>query len=297
MLGAALASGSVVVPVSDGTHCSDNRIVAGAIATTEDIQAFVHCAALYVSEHGTAEARRAFNEDERWLMGSIYLFVDEIAASGEDSTTFVFPPDPSREGQVWGTSIDSFGTDYYFELHRILSTVDAGWIYYAFTNPATGRTEPKSSYVIEVDWNGTRAAIGAGLYANDRPGTCNADEVNAAGLTATPSDRKLQEFVRCAALLLESKGYFAMDEFEQGSRWADGPSYVYVMDMMGNQVMTSSRIRVNANALHEWGGGGTQPSAFGGRDIVGVGDSFGESSLYYWHFNPAAGAMQRRWAC
>lgn len=292
--GAVLASESVVAPASDRTFCSDSRIVAGAIATPEDIQAFVRCAAEYVREHGTEEARRAFSEDEQWHTGSIYVFVDEIAASGEDSFTFVFPPDPSREGQVWGTSIDSFGTDYYFELHRILSTVDSGWIYYAFANPATGRTEPKSSYVIEIDWNGTRAAIGAGLYASDRPGTCNADEVNAAGLTATPSDRKMQEFVRCAALLLESKGYFAMDEFEQNSRWSHGSSYVYVMDMMGNQVMTSSRIRVNGNALHEWGGSARRPSPFDGRDIIDVGDSFGESTLYYWHFNPATGAMQRK---
>ena len=185
-------------------------------------------------------------------------------------------------------------TDYFFELHRILSVVDSGWLYYAFTNPATGRDEPKSSYVIEIDWNGTRAAIGAGLYANDRPGTCNAAEVNAAGLTATPSVGKLQEFVRCAALLLESKGYFAMDEFEHSSRWTDGPSYAYVMDMMGNQVMSSSQIRVNGNPLHEWGGSGTRPSTFEGRDIVEVGDSFGESFIYYRNYNPATGALQRK---
>lgn len=279
-------------PAVDHSSCSNHTISAKAILTTGDIQAFVRCAAEYVLEHGTEEARRAFNEDERWKYGPVYVFVDGIAQSGEDAMTFVFPPDPSREGRPWGESIDSFGTDYYFELHRILSVVDSGWIYYAFANPATGRDEPKSSYVIEIDWDGNRAAVGAGLYANDRPGTCNPDEVNAAGVSTEPTDRKLQEFVRCAALVVESEGYFAKDELEGDPRWSDGSSYVFVMDMMGNQLMSSNRVRVNGNAIHEWGGGGNRPAAFGGRDVASIGDSFGESFIYYRNFNPITGQRQ-----
>ena len=289
---ALLATSTVPASASGHSSCSDHRISAKAIATTGDIQSFVRCAAEYVAEHGTVEARRAFNEDELWHYGSVYLFVDGIAQSGEDSMTFVFPPDPSREGTPWGTSIDSFGTDYFFELHRILSVVESGWIYYAFTNPTTGRDEPKSSYVMEIDWDGSRAAIGAGLYANDRPGTCNADEVNAARVSSEPGDRKLQELVRCAALMVESEGYFAKHQLEANPRWSDGSTYVFVMDMMGNQVLTSSRVRVNGIALHEWGGGGNRPAAFGGRDVVSVGDSFGESYIYYRNFNPVTGERQ-----
>lgn len=279
---------------SGQTSCSDHRISAKAIATTGDIQAFVQCAAEYVLEHGTQEARRAFNEDERWHYGPVYLFVDGIAESGEDSMTFVFPPDPSREGHLWGTSIDSFGTDYFYELHRILSVVDSGWVYYAFTNPATGLDEPKSSYVIEIDWDGNRAAIGSGLYANDIPGTCNANEVSAAHLSAGPTSRKLQEFVRCAAQMVESEGYFAKHQLEGNPRWSDGSTSVFVMDMVGNQVISSSRFRVNGNALHEWGGGGNSPAAFDGRDVLSIGDAFGEAFVYYRSFNPYSGQHQPR---
>lgn len=286
-----VASASPLAAHGEG-YCSDHRISAKAISTAGDIQAFVRCAAEFVREHGTEEARRAFNEDERWRYGPTYVFVDGIAASGEDSTTFVFPPDPSREGSPWGTSIDSFGTDYFFELHRILSVVDEGWIYYAFGNPGTGRDEPKSSYVIEVDWDGHRAAVGAGLYANDQPGTCNADEVNAANVASEPTERKLQEFVRCAALMVESEGYFATHELERNPRWSEGGTYVYVMDMMGNQLMSSNKFRVNGNALHEWGGGGNRPEAFGGRDVVSVGDSFGESFIYYQDRSPFTGESE-----
>ena len=295
LVGLALLATSTVPAAANGdSDCSEHRISAKAVATTAEIQAFVRCAAEYVHEHGTEEARRAFNEDERWHYGPIYLFVDGVAESGEDSMTFVFPPDPSREGTAWGTSIDSFGTDYFFELHRILSVVDAGWIYYAFANPATGRDEPKSSYVMEIDWDGNRAAIGAGLYANDLPGTCNADEVNAAYVSGEPTERRLQQLVRCAALMVEKEGYFARHELEGNPRWSDGSTYVFVMDLMGNQVMTSSSVRLNGNALHEWGGGGNRPAAFGGRDVVSIGDSFGETFIYYRTLNPMTGQRQQK---
>ena len=130
----------------------------------------MQCAAEYALEHGAEEARRAFNEDARWKSGPTYVFVDGVQPSGEDSLTHVFPPDPSREGSVWGTSIDGFGNDYFYELYRILSVVDEGWIYYAFNNPATGQRQPKSSYVIEIDWAGDRAAIGAGNLLARLPG-------------------------------------------------------------------------------------------------------------------------------
>ena len=274
-------------PVTSG--CPDRNIAASAVHTQGDVRVFVECAAAYIAEHGTEEARRAFNEDERWKHGPTYVFVDGIAESGEDALVHVYPPDPSREGDVWGTFIDTFGTDYYYELYRMMSLVDSGWIYYSIHNPATGKDAPKSSYVIEVDWDGERAAVGAGVYSRDWPGTCYADEVNAAALGANPSAATLREFVRCAAAVLESDGYFAMEELEGGARWTDGAHYVYVLDMMGNQVMSGNPVGVNGKALHEWGRGGGQ---FGGRDMIDVGDTFGETSVYYRSFNPQAGAQQ-----
>ena len=285
-----LLSWTASASAGGATTCSDNAIVASAVRTTKDVQAFVQCAAEYLMEHGTAEARRAFNEDERWHRGSMYVFVDGIAKSGEESIAHVFPPDPSREGTPWGTTVDSFGNDLFYELYRMLSIVDSGWIYNSFRNPETGRDEPKSSYVIEVDWDGQRAAVGAGIYAPDLPGTCNADEVNAAGLAAAPSEEKLQAYVRCAAMLVEEKGYFARSELESSSRWRHGSSYVFVMDLQGNQLLTGNRERVNGKALHEWGGKSKPMDQFGGRDMVAVGDAFGEAVIYYQGRNPMTGS-------
>ena len=272
--------------------CSDRNIAASAVRTQSDIRAFVECAEAYLAEHGTAEARRAFNEDERWKHGPTYVFVHSIAKSDPEAMAFVYPPDPSREGQRWDESIDDFGTDLSYEIYRIMQGVDAGWTYYSFPNPATGRKVPKASYVSEIDWDGERAFIGAGIYERDLPGTCHADEVTAASLGADPSAETLREFVRCAASLVELEGYFAKEELEGDGRWSDGSHYVYVLDMTGNQVLTGSRLRVNGKALHEWGRGGRRGDQFGGRDMIDVGEAFGESYVYYRSYNPLTGVYQ-----
>ena len=46
--------------------------------------------------------------------------------------------------------IDIFGNDWFREQHRIVNQVGEGWIYYSFTNPATGRDEPKASYLKSI---------------------------------------------------------------------------------------------------------------------------------------------------
>ena len=101
-----------------------------------------------------------------------------------------------EKGSRGGLLIDAFGNDWYREQHRIVNSAGDGWIYYSFLNPATGRDESKASYLKSIDWDGTLATIGAGIYRRDLPGTCRSEEVNAMGLDADPSKEKLQEFVR-----------------------------------------------------------------------------------------------------
>ena len=271
-----------------GPGCSDNYATAAAVRTRADVRAFVQCAAEYALEHGEEEARRAFNEDARWRAGPTYVFVDGVQPSGEDALVHVFPPEPSREGSVWGTSVDAFGNDYYYELHRVLSVVDEGWVHYAFPNPETGLNQPKSSYVIEMDWNGDRAAIGAGIYSRDLPGTCDPGEVNALLLEVLPSDAKLQEFVRCAAYLLESGGYFAVPILTGNPRWKYGSVYVFGVDP------TTGEVKFSGNPA-SFAVSGRQPELlYGGRDLNEAGVSFGETFWYYKFLNPATGMEQRK---
>ena len=213
--------------------CAEHSIVASAVRTQMDIQAFVQCAYEYVQEEGSSEARRAFNEDERWKSGQFYVFVDEVTSMTDMARALVYPPDPSREGEPWGLFVDSFGNDFYRELYRIMSIVEEGWIYYSITNPATDREEPKASYVKSIDWDGTPAAIGAGIYRRDIPGTCNSEEVNAMLLDGDPSNERLKEFVRCAAMELEMKGYFAINTLTKEPRWKHESIYLFAIDTYG----------------------------------------------------------------
>ena len=218
--------------------CADRSITASAVHTPENVQAFVQCAYEFVQEVGFAEARQAFHEDPRWRSGPTYVFVQETAQMHEMARVFVFPPDPSREGSPWGLLVDVFGNKYLGELYRVMSVVDEGWLYYAFRNPATDRDEPKASYVKSIDWEENPAAIGAEIYRRDLPGTCWSEEVNAMGLEDDPSNGRLQEFVRCAAMELESQGYFAVRSLSSDPRWRNGSIYLFGLDTYGNTLFS-----------------------------------------------------------
>ena len=274
--------------------CADRSVSARAVRTTGDVQAFVQCAYEFVQQAGFEEARRAFHEDERWKSGSTYVFVSEHTPISDQARSLVFPPNPSREGTTHQQLLlDAFGSDVLEERYRILSSFGEGWLYYAFSNPATGRDEPKASYVKSIDWDGTPAAIGAGIYLRDIPGTCESDEVNAMDLEADPSDERLREFVRCAAMQLESKGYFATIPLATDPRWKHGSIYLFGLDTNGSALFSgdpdSGQPGGGASELNDMLDG-----PFGGGDVVSVGDAFGETLLYYKARNPATGEMQRK---
>ncbi len=311
-----LISTFAVLPMfgaAEPPSCAEHSIVASAVRTRQDIQAFVQCAYEYVQEEGFSEARRAFNEDERWNSGPIYLFVSEVVPT-EASISFVYPPDPSLEGVPWGEPIiDVFGNDWYKEFHRVISSVGDGWMYYSFTNPVTGRDEPKSTYLKSIDWDGTPAAIGAGIYERDIPGTCWSEEVNAMLLDDDPSNERLKEFVRCAAMELEMKGYFAINTLTTDPRWKHGSIYLFAIDTYGYTLFSGDSYSEPDDIMSELVGTDEDQDlvsvedadAFGeimselvgpieDQDLVSVADAFGESFLYYTIRNPSSEMEERK---
>ena len=272
--------------------CADKSVAAGSVHTPEDVKSFVQCAYEFVQEVGVEEARRAFHEDERWKSGQIYVFVAEATHMTEQLV--VFPPDPSREGLPLGPLVDVFGNEFFSEGQRIVNSFGEGWLYYSFPNPATGRDEPKASYIKSIDWKGNPAAIGAGIYRRDLPGTCESEEVHALVLEADPSPVRLKEFVRCAAMEFESEGYFAARALSSDPRWRSRSIYVFGLDTQGNALFSG-----DPYSSQGWGSLAPElndylDGPFGGRDVVSVGDTFGESFLYYSARNPATGMLQRK---
>lgn len=278
--------------IAQQSACADKAVTAKGIRTRDDVRAFVSCAAEYVAAMGTAEAYRAFHEDERWHRNPYYLFVDTLAPSGDEVITISYPPDPSLEGIPSGNYPDAFGADIHAERYRILNTVEEGWWYYGWTNFTTNLIEPKASYVTAIDWDGTPALIGAGIYENDLPGTCHATVVNAARLEAAPSPDTLREFVNCAAQRLESQGYFAIADLVGNRRWRDGSVYLFGVDEVGIQIFTGHPVRVNGLEFLEWG---TEPRAmFSDRDAVDLAMTFGEAHFYYAVMHPTQGRVANK---
>ena len=272
--------------------CADKTVTAEGIRNREDIRAFVQCAREYALENGFEEARRAFNEDERWKSGQYYVFVDGNTARGEDSLTLVYPPDNSREGGYWGPLIDRFGNDYFKEVNRVTSDYGGGFAYYSVPNSLTGNDELKAAYVMPIDWDGTPAVIGAGIHEQDLPGACYPGSVNAANLAADPSPDRLRNLVRCAAQLVEAKGFFATSELTYSSRWNGGSVYAFGSDLTGVQIYSGKKPKENGD-LGELG----DPEAkFLGRDIFGPALVFGEMFLLYTEENPETEQPERKLA-
>ena len=160
-------------------------------------------------------------------------------------------------------------------------------------NERRREVDAPAAYAKAIDWNGVPAAIGAGIYQRDIPGTCNKDDVNATVLAADPSNARLKEFVRCAAMELESQGYFATRALSVDPRWSNRSIYVFGLDTHGYTLFSgdpySHWYGLLAPELNDHLDG-----PFGGRDVVSVGDAFGETFLYYSTRNPATGMLQRK---
>ena len=109
-------------------------------------------------------------------------------------------------------------------------------------------------------------------------------------LDSHPSEGRLQEFVRCAAMELDSMGYFASVSLANDPRWKSGSIYLFGLDTYGYTLFTGSPANpsIGSELSSDYIGN------FAGRNILGVADAFGESFLYYWNRNPGTNQWQRK---
>ena len=164
----------------------------------------------------------------------------------------------------------------------------------AFCTREPREEDPVPQPTLKLQKNCCAASIGAGIYRRDIPGTCESEEVNAGALEAAPSAERLQEFVRCAAMELEAQGYFAVRSLSSDPRWRNGSIYLFGLDTYGYTLFSG-----DPYSSQWWGSlvpelNDYLDGPFGGRDVVSVGDAFGETFLYYSTRNPATGRLQRK---
>ncbi|MCE2489238.1 MAG: cache domain-containing protein [Anaerolineae bacterium] len=113
------------------------------------------------------------------------------------------------------------------EQARIARDFGGGYVYYHIENIGSGSEEPKVSYVLQLDYQGEVAYIGAGLHPQDTHGICPPETVRA---SLVGNERELEHFVRCAEHHLRQQGLQALHDFNQGERWINGSTYIFLID-------------------------------------------------------------------
>ena len=92
---------------------------------------------------------------------------------------------------------------------------------------------------------------------------------------------------------LNREGYFATRALSSDPRWRSRSIYLFGLDTYGNTLFSgdpySQGSGVLAPELNDYLDG-----PFGGRDVVSIGDAFGETFLYYSTRNPSTGMLQRK---
>ena len=138
---------------------------------------------------GFEEARRAFNEDERWKSGPTYVFVD----MGYFASVSLANDPRWRSGSIYLFGLDTYGYTLFtgspanrllgselssdsmggFGGRNVLGVADAfgeTFLYYRNRNPATNQWQRKVTFVKRVTSFGVPLLIGAGYYlASERP--------------------------------------------------------------------------------------------------------------------------------
>lgn len=270
--------GAGFYPVAAPGTCSPARVRASLVYTQADIEQFVRCAELELKQRGLV-ALYDLGSDARWQSGPIYIFLlDHLSL---DAIVH-----PSLEGQYLGGLIDSTGFEFVKEMAAITEHYGDGYTYYEFTNPATGATEPKISYVRNVKIDGFDYILGAGLYVA-------ADKACLDMPVARDVDTKaeLELFVACAADMVATLGTNAFDLLLNHPTWSEGSTYTFVVDQQCVSIVYPLEYRADANACSDVDADGTLFN----QNIIDIANSEeGKGFTSYIWQNPATGKEERK---
>ena len=121
-------------------------------ATPEDAKAMALKAAAYLKEAGPDKAFEAFTNSPDWKHGDLYVFV-----SKDDGTLVAHGFDPELVGT---NQINLTDADDKKFVQAFVAVRDQGWVDYKWKSPATGKIEPKTSYIVRVG----EYTVGVGAY-------------------------------------------------------------------------------------------------------------------------------------
>jgi cytochrome c len=125
--------------------------------TEKDAIAMAERGAALVKAKGKDEMMKRINaKDPDFVQGSLYVDLRD-ARTG---IVLAHPYNPSIVGKDLTDVPDANGKKYRREIIELAKSKGKGWVDYQYKNPATGKIEPKTTYILLVDG----VVLEAGLY-------------------------------------------------------------------------------------------------------------------------------------
>jgi signal transduction histidine kinase len=125
--------------------------------TEKDAIALVEKGAAAMKAKGKIELfKRIDAKDSEFVQGSLYLYARDL----KSGAVLAHPMNPALIGKDLTDVPDTNGKKYRREILELAAKQGKGWVDYTYKNPATGKIEPKTTYILRVD----DIVLEAGIY-------------------------------------------------------------------------------------------------------------------------------------
>lgn len=152
----------VALAVLLGVGCCATALQPAFAHSPDEVQALVERAADYIRDHGRQQAFATFNRpDGGFVEGELYIFCNDISG-----VQLANGGNPKMVGKNLSGLRDAEGRLPTVDLNRIAQTAGRGWYEYLWPNPAKGRVERKTAYVLRID---DRTVCASGYFKPNQP--------------------------------------------------------------------------------------------------------------------------------
>ncbi len=141
---------ALCLALAAGNACANEPTEKDAIAMAEKGAAFIKA-------KGKDEMmKRISAKDPDFLQGSLYVDMRDL----QTGIVLAHPINPSIVGKDLTDVPDASGKKYRREIIELAQKKGKGWVDYQYKNPASGKIEPKTTYILRVD----DIVLEAGIY-------------------------------------------------------------------------------------------------------------------------------------
>jgi signal transduction histidine kinase len=125
--------------------------------TEKDAIAMAERGAAFIKAHGKDEMMKHISaRDPDFVQGSLYVDMRDV----NTGIVLAHPFNPSIVGKDLTDVPDASGKKYRREIIELGQKKGHGWVDYQYKNPATGKIEPKTTYILRVG----DVVLEAGIY-------------------------------------------------------------------------------------------------------------------------------------